>query len=110
MPQDKRLSWDVYTESIMSSTTEVGLAALVGGLIIATISYNQPALDKAAFQQRAQDAAAHGQKVYVEFGSPDQPAQKQADRLDGMIYGFGVALVGVLLFAASRLQPVVPRA
>jgi hypothetical protein len=87
-----------------------GLFALAIGLIIATISFAQPALQQGAFDQRAQVAASHGQPVYVEF-SAETPEQKQADRLDGMIYGFGLSLVGGMVFAlASRSSPKVAKA
>ena len=82
-----------------------GLIALTIGLIIATISFAQPAIQQKAFDQRAQSAASHGQPVYVEFNT-ETPEEKQADRLDGMIYGFGLSLVGGMVFAfASRTTP-----
>ena len=82
-----------------------GLVALAVGLIIATLSFAQPAIQQGAFDQRAQAAASHGQPVYVEFNT-QTPEQKQADRLDGMIYGFGLSLVGGMIFAlASRTNP-----
>jgi len=82
-----------------------GLLALAVGLIIATVSFAQPALQQGAFDRRAQEAAAHGQPAYAEF-STETSEQKQVDRLDGMLYGFGLSLVGGMVFAlASRSSP-----
>ena len=78
----------------------LGLIALAVGVVIATLSFSQPTIEQMAFDQRAQEAASRGQQAYVEFNT-ETPEQKQADRLDGMIYGFGLSLLGVIVFAST---------
>lgn len=79
---------------------KLGLIGLVLGLFIATLSFAQPALDKLAYNLRAQQALSQGHDSYFE-SSWVTPEQSQADRLDGIIYGFGLAIIGLMVAATT---------